>query len=420
MGIKPASLAAVSAALLLAACEQENVYAPPPPPEVSVALPVEQDVTEYLEFTGTTAAVEAVEIRARIPGFLDRMVFRPGTRVDAGELLFVIDPREYEAELRAAKAELESARTQLQRAATEVDRADKLFRQNAGSEFDLVKWKAERDVSEAAVARAQAKVERAELDLSYTQVTSPIEGRVSRNLVDPGNLVGESEATLLTTVTDYSPMYVYFNLNELDLLRVMEIYREKVKNAAPYDEESAVEQARIPLDLGLANEEGFPHEGVIDFADSGVDRGTGTIQLRGVFPNAEEPPVLIPGLFARVRMPVQDRAGALLVTERAISADQSGRYLLVLGEEDKVEKRNVRIGDLYDGLRVIEEGLRPDDRVVVNGIQKARPGGQVVPKEVDMASLRTSALRQAEASTEAPAEAPADETSDAPATATAD
>ena len=387
-----------SAALL--GCDEENVYAPPPPPAVSTAVPLKQNITEYLEFTGTTESVASVEVRARISGFLESKHFTPGTQVEEGDLLFVIDPREYEADLQASQAELEGAVTQLNRSQTELERAEKLFEKQAGSEFDVVKWKAERDVGEAAIVRAEAAVERAELNLSYTKVVAPISGRVGRNLVDPGNLVGESEATLLTTITDARPIYVYFNLNERDLLRVLEIYRAELEKKGADPEREGTGSAEIPLQLGLANEEGYPHVGALDYADSKLDPQTGTLQLRGVFSNEEVPPRIVPGLFARVRMPIQERADALLVSERAVASDQGGRYVLVVDGDGVVEKRSIQTGQRHDGLFVVEQGLAPNDRVVVNGLQRARPGAKVAPEDVDMASLSATAIRAAAGGTD--------------------
>ena len=380
----------------LAACgSQSNEYVEPPPPKVTVAKPLQQEVTDYLAFTGTTHAFEEVEVRARVAGFLQSMNFTPGTKVEKGELLFVIDPREYQAELNAANAELRSAEAQLKRAEIEFKRAEKLFKQKAGAETDVVKWRGQRDVARADVLRAKAKVEKAGLNLSYTQVTAPITGRVGRNLVDLGNLVGEGEPTLLTTVTRYDPMYAYFNLNERDLLKAMAMNRNKIQEKEIDPAEEPVSEADIPVFLKLANEEGYPHQGELDFAESGVDKETGTLQLRGVFPNPGPAPVLIPGLFVSLRMPVDKRDNALLVTERAIGSDQGGRFLLAVNSENMVEKRPIRMGQLVDGLRVIEDGLQPDDRVVVNGLQRARPGAKVDPEQTDMKSLTASALKTA-------------------------
>jgi RND family efflux transporter MFP subunit len=324
----------------LAACEDKNTYVEPPPPKVTVAEPLQQEVIDYLEFTGNTRAFEEVEIRARVSGFLYSMHFTPGTRVDMGDLLFVIDPKEYQAEVNAAQAELNAAQAMAHRAKIEYERAKRVFDKGAGRETDVVKWRGERDVARASIERARANLERANLNLGYTQVTSPISGRVSRNYVDVGNLVGEGEPTLLTTVTRYDPMYVYFNLNEYDLLRVQSMYRKRLKEKGLDPDRDTAREAQITVYLGLANEDGFPHEGVGDFAESGVDPATGTLQLRGVFKNPDQ--LLIPGLFARLRMPI-----------------------------DK--------GDL----------------VVLNGLQRARPGGKVDPEKVDMKSLTVSAIKAA-------------------------
>ena len=387
------SLAILLIVWMSAACDQRNEYAEPPPPKVTVAKPLQQEIIDYLEFTGTTHAFEEVEMRARVAGFLQSMEFTPGTQVEKGDLLFVIDPSEYQAELDAAEAELGSAEATLKRAQTEFARAQKLFKQKAGAQTDVVKWRGERDVAKAAVARAKAKVEKTGLDLSYTKVTAPITGRVSRNLVDLGNLVGEGEPTLLTKVTRIDPMYAYFNLNERDLLKVMAMYRQETKEKGLDPAKDSAARADLTVSLELANEKGYPHQGIVDFAESGVDPATGTLQLRGVFPNPGPAPVLLPGLFTRLRMPIDKRENAMLVTERAIGADQGGRYLLTVNSENVVEKKPIRMGRLEDGLRVIEEGLQPGDRVVVNGIQRARPGAKVDPEQIDMKSLTASALK---------------------------
>jgi RND family efflux transporter MFP subunit len=362
---------------------------------VTVAQPLQQEVIDYLEFTGNTRAFEEVEIRARVAGFLESMQFTPGTLVGKGDLLFVIDPREYQAEYNAAVAEVNAAKAQHHRSKIEYERAKRVFDQGAGRETDVVKWRGERDVALAAIERAKAKVERAKLDLSYTQVTAPITGRVSRNVVDIGNLVGGKEPTLLTTVIRYDPMYAYFNLNERDLLKVMAMYRQEAKKKGLDPHKDSAARAALTVSLGLANEENYPHQGIVDFAESGVDPATGTLQLRGVFPNPGPSPVLIPGFFASLRMAIGKRDNALLVTERAIGSDQSGRFLLVVNSENMVEKKPIRMGRLVDGLRVIEEGLQPDGRVVVNGLQRARPGAKVDPQPTDMKSLTASALKAA-------------------------
>ena len=369
---------------IIAGCSKENEFVEPPPPKVSVAQPVQQDVTNYLEFTGITRAFEEAEVRARVSGFLESMHFTPGTDVEKGDLLFVIDPKEYQAEVNGAKAEVQSAKAQRQWAKIELARAKKLFEQKAGAEAEVVKWRGERDVAKAAVVRAEAKLERALLDLSYTRVTTPLTGRVSRNFEDIGNLVGEGEPTLLTTVTRREPMYVYFSLNERELLKVLAMYRQEIKEKGVDPASEPARKAQIPLFLGLANEEGYPHKGTYDFAESTVDSGTATLQLRGVFPNPGNPPKLLPGLFTRLRMPIDVQKNAILVPDRALGLDQVGRYLLVVNKDKVVEQRYVKIGALVEGgMRVITDGLEADELVVVKGVQRAIPGAKVDPQQAE-------------------------------------
>ncbi|MEA2093133.1 MAG: efflux RND transporter periplasmic adaptor subunit [Pseudomonadota bacterium] len=388
-------------ALVLAGCGDTNTYVEPPPPRVTVATPLIQEVTEYLEFTGTTVASDMAEVRARVAGVLLSMEFTPGTRVEEGDLLFVIDPREYEADLQTAEAELASAQADEKLARTELTRAQRLYKSKAGPESDVVKWQGQLGTAHAAILRAGAKIKRAQLNLEYTRVVAPISGRVGREQVDTGNLVGEGEATLLTEVTRQDPMYVYFNVNERDLLRVLTMYREKVKREGIDPDETSDDEAQIPLYLGLANEAGYPHEGLYEYGASSVDPETGTLELRGIFENRDKPPTLLPGLFARIRFPIDTRPDMPLVTERAVAQDQSGTYLLVVNSEDMVERHGVKTGQRIDGLIVIEEGLRKDARVVVEGVQRARPGRTVDPEQVDMKTLTTSARQKAAAAADA-------------------
>ncbi len=365
----------------VSACKESNQYVKPPPPAVTVEKPLKKDVTEYLEFTGTTDAFEHVEVRARVSGFLQSIHFEPGTQVAKDQLLFVIDPKPYEAELAAARAELASARVEFKRAQTELVRAEALFKKQYLSDTDRLKRQTERDTASAAIGRAEAKFKSAELNLGYTQVLAPISGRVSRNFVDVGNLVGEGDPTLLTTVTRYDPIYAYFHLNERDLLRVMAVHREEIKKKGLDPETDPGSKAEIPLYLGLSNEEGYPHRGVLDFAESDVSTETGTIEVRGIFPNPLKPPLLLPGLFTRLRFPVGEHPDALLVSERAVGSDQSGDFILVVNDQDIVEKKLIKPGQVIDGMRVIDSGLEVTDRVIINGLQRARPGSKVAPEE---------------------------------------
>ena len=390
-------------ALLLTGCGDSNTYVEPPPPQVTVATPVMQEVTRHLEFTGTTAAFAHAEVPARVTGVLESMHFTPGTRVEQGDLLFVIDPRQYEAELQAAEAELAASRADETLARTELARARHLYKESAGPESDIVKWQGQLGTARAAILLAEARIKTAELNIEYTQVAAPINGRVGREQVDLGNLVGNGEATLLTEITRYDPMYVYFNINELTLLRVLEVYKKKVQREDIDTSSVYLHEAKMPVYMGLANEEGYPHEGILEFAESAVDTGTGTMELRGIFENRGQPPALLPGLFARVRVPLDTRADMLLVTERAMAQDQGGAYLLVVNSENRVERHSIKAGQKIDGLLVIEEGLEKGDRVVVEGVQRARPGSVVSPEAVDMASLTTSARRQAATAAEAAA-----------------
>ena len=366
-------LIAVLLSTIFIGCSEKNEYVEPPAPQVTVSKPLVQNVTDYLEFTGSTKAIEEIEIRARVKGFLESVHFEDGDFVTKGQLLFNIDPKPYKAAVESARGRLSKHQAQLERAQKEYQRNLTLFKQNAASEANVVKWKSEVEESKAAVVSAQAALDKARLDLGYCTINSPISGRISRKQVDVGNLVGASENTLLTTIRQWTPIYVYFSINERDLLRIMERARAEGITADNPD--------KIPLDLGLANETGFPHEGHLDFVDSTVDPGTGTMQLRGLFPNAGPPYFIVPGLFVRVRMPVAERENALLVTERALGLDQGGRYLLVVDNENKVEQRYVKIGALRDGMRVIEDGLKPEDQVVVKGIQRAIPGAKVTPQQ---------------------------------------
>ncbi len=359
--------------MTISACKPANDYVAPPPPTVTVSQPVRRDVTDYLEFTGTTKAVELVEIRARVQGFLQSVHFKSGTDVKKGDLLYMIDPRPFKAQVNKAQAELSRKQAELALAKANYQRIETLYRQKATPQADFVQAKAARDTAQADVAAARAVLAEAKLNLSYTRVRAPISGRVGRNLVSVGNLVGAGDNTHLTTLVQYDPIWAYFSLNERDLLHFMQQDREKQAEAKENREEQDM------IHLGLANEDGYPHAGRIDFADLGVDPTTGTFLLRGSFANPA-PRTILPGMFVRIRAPIGKWEAALLVTERALGADQSGRYVLVVNKENVVEYRPVEVGASIDRMRVIEKGLQPDDWVVVKGLLRARPGATVNPK----------------------------------------
>ena len=379
-------------------CQQKNEFVPPPPPEVTVANPVEQVVEEVNEFTGVTTPVDRVEIRARVEGFLDSIEFTEGDEVQAGQPLFVIDPRPFQADLDAANASLGVAQSERQSAIANLKQAEaqaandeaqynralRASRNGAVTEAELDELRTARDNSfanidvmraaidsaEAQIAVAQAAIQQAQLDYSYTQVNSPISGRVGKRMVDVGNLVGSGESTLLTTVITYDPIYATFTVSETEYLRFMRRAIEEDGTLRPDVEEERKKEVRI----GLADEEGFPHIGRFDYADLAVDQTTGTYLVRAIFPNTD---LVIPaGAFVRIQVPLEARP-VLLIDEVALGSDQNGSYVTVVGSDNKASRKRVTTGRLYDGKRVITGGLEKTDRVVVNGVQKARPGSEV-------------------------------------------
>lgn len=362
----------VSAASLLG-CGKPSKAHQQSAPEVTLSNPVKENVTTYLEYTGTTMAVESVEVRARVAGVLESMHFEPRAKVKAGDLLFEIDPRPYQAAVEQAKAALEAQKAELRIREIELEKYTHLESKEVVAELKLADTKAARDKAKAEVERARANLEAAELDFEYSRVRSPIGGRVSRNLVDVGNLVGATEKTLLASIVNDDNIYVYFNLSELDFLKLVRKGHEKVGD-------SARPEQNTPVYMRLADEKGYPRTGYLDYTDIRVDPSTGTIQVRAVFPNSDG--ILYPGMFARVRLPVETRE-SLMVPASAVLSDQGGKYVLLCDAKDVVKFQRVRTGRLVRGeMRVIEEGLTTKDRVIVNGLQRARPGSKVNPVSV--------------------------------------
>jgi RND family efflux transporter MFP subunit len=360
--------------------ENKNVYVPPPPPKVTVAKPLVQTVTNTLEFTGTTVAFETVKLVARVEGYLEKVHFQDGQRVKKGDLLFTIQQTEWQANVEQAESEVLAAKAKLDYAETEYRRYKGLFEQKAAAATQVDQWKFERDSARAALEEAQAKLTNAKLNLAYTRVTAPFDGRMGRKLVDPGNLVGAGgENTVLAEINRIDPIYVYFTINERELLSVI----KPEDRAAP----DVAKKRTPPLFMGLANEQGYPHQGTFDFAAIAVDPQTGTLQLRGIFPNPGG--TILPGLFARIKAPYSQTKDALVVPAQAVGFDQLGRFVLTVNDKNLVERRPVEIGERIGEMQVINAGLKGDERVIVEGLLRAIPGREVTPDEVAVPATGT-------------------------------
>jgi membrane fusion protein, multidrug efflux system len=366
-------LLAVLAAVVLTACGGSDAAESAggmPPPSVSVAAAVEREVHSSEDFTGRVEATGSVEIRPRVSGYIQRVNFREGSEVRKGEVLFVIDQRPYRAELARTEAELARARAQAELGRSEIARAHKLVEARAISQGEFDQRVANEAQARANVRAAEAALEMARLNLEFTEVRAPIAGRAGQALVTEGNLVGPG-TTLLTTVVSLDPVYVYFQGDEQVFLRSADL-AQRGRNAAA-----------LPVFVGLAHEEGFPHEGRLDFVDNQVDPATGTIRSRAVLSNAERR--FTPGLFARVRLVGSAAHKAVLVDDKAILTDQDRKYVYVLGPENKALRRDIKVGRLADGLRIVTEGLNAGDPVIVHGVQKVFfPGMPVQPTTVAM------------------------------------
>ena len=371
---------ALMAALSIAGCKrQQTAFVPPPPPQVVVAQALHQPVTPYLEATGNMVAYNQVDLVARISGFLQEIRYTDGATMHRGDTLFVIEPAPYQAKLQQAQAALESAQAQAVQTDAEYERQASLGRTDFSSRSQVDIARAARDSNRATVLNEQAGVTLAATNLGYTQVTAPFDGIVTAHQVSVGSLVGANSPTVLASILQIDPIYVSFTISEQDVLRI----RASLKQAG-IDEKDLT---KVPVELGLMTEAGYPHKGTLDYATPSVDTSTGTLTVRGVLPNPNH--VLLPGFFVRVRVPMHAReAEALLVPDTALGTDQAGRYLLVVDKDDVVQQRTVTTGARVGALRVIATGLQPDDRVVISGLQRAVPGQKVAPK----ASEITAAL----------------------------
>jgi multidrug efflux system membrane fusion protein len=367
-------------AALTAGCDQGQPQAAPQPalPSVSVSQPVQRKIVEWDEYTGRFDATQTVEVRARVSGYLNEVRFRDGQEVSQGDVLFVIDPRPFERALEQARAELFAANTKVENANLDVARGQPLVERKFISDKTFDDRMGLLRDAQAAVKVAEAKVKSAELDLSFATIAAPISGRISRTLVTAGNWVSAgsvSGATLLTTIVSHDPIYVYFDVSENNYIKYKRLAEGGVKAGAA--------DVGAPVEVALPDERGFPHKGQLDFLDNRLDQGTGTLRARAVLPNKAR--LFSPGLFARVRVTGTPSYTAMLLPDEAIGTDQHNKYVLVVGGDSTVERRNVRLGPLVDGLRVVREGIAGEDWVVTRGLQRARPGTKVEPKRVAIA-----------------------------------
>lgn len=354
-------------------------------PEVLVGQPVVQTITDYEDFLGHTEAMRSVEIRARVSGYLvkalkDGESNKEGTEVKQGDLLFEIDPRTYEADKNKAEATLAQSQARVERLAKDVKRAQELLptRSIAPGEYDQITG--DYKEAQAAVKTAQAALQLAELSLEFTKVRAPCDGRVSKQAIDPGSMV-QADQTPLTTIVTLDPIYAYFDIDERTLLQLRRLVRA--------GELKSVREAQVKVLLRLADEDGYPHEGTIDFADNSLDKMTGTLRMRGVFPNPQR--ILSPGMFARIRVPIGAPHQAILIREAALVSDQGQKFLYVLNDRDEATYRRVQVGSLHDDLRVIKSGLKEGERVVLDGLQRIKPGDKVRPKAVAAKAPSSSA-----------------------------
>ncbi|WP_439370131.1 efflux RND transporter periplasmic adaptor subunit [Bradyrhizobium sp. DASA03120] len=364
------ALAAASAVVALAGCEDKNAYVAPPPPKVDVATPVQRPVTRYVEATGNTAPIKSVDLVARVQGFLQSIDYQDGSFVKQGTQLFTIEPETYKLKVEQAKAAEVGAQATLKQAEADYKRQVELVQRQAVSQSTLDTSTSTRDNAQANLQQAQVNTRLAEVNYGYTNVTAPFDGIVSAHLVSVGELVGVSSPTQLATIVAMDPIWVNFTVNEQDVLRIR---AEAIRRGL-----TVAELKQLPVQVGLQTETGYPHEGHLDYVSPTLNTSTGTLAVRGVIPNDKR--ALLPGYFVRVRAPFDQEKSALLVPDTALGSDQGGRYLLVVNNDNVVEQRQVQIGPTDNGLRVIESGLKPDDRVVIAGLLRVIPGQKIDPQ----------------------------------------
>lgn len=373
---------------------EKNAYQAPPPPEVIVSAPLKQTVSDYFLETGTTEAVETVDLRARVSGVLETANFSPGQwilgedddpadypappktidgkvppPIRVGEVIMKIEDAQYKANVASAEAALASANVSENRFQTEYNRQLDLQARNATTDYDVVLAKAQLDSAKADVEAKQAALDQANLTLGYCEIRATLTGRIGDQLVKPGNLVGDVEKTHLTTIVNYTPIYANFNINERTYLALRSNVDKRGED--------------LPVYLRLSNETKFEHQGQFEFADLDVDQSTGTFKLRAIFPNDDLK--IIPGLFVEVKVPLQDIPDALLLPESAVLADQTGKYVLVVDDKDTVQRKSVTVGPKQEDMVVISDGIEETDKVIIQGLLRARPGATVAPKNIEQA-----------------------------------
>ena len=371
------ALGAILLSLLLVGCDNSAAQnAAPPAPAVNAADVVVKSISQWDSFNGRIEAVESVQLRPRVSGYIDKVNFTDGQEVKKGEVLFTIDDRTYRAALEQAQATLERAKTQASLARSEANRTDKLINTNLVSREEWEQRRAAAIQAQADIRAAQAAVDAAQLNLDFTKVTAPIDGRASRALITSGNLVtaGDS-ASVLTTLVSQKTVYVYFDVDESTYLHY--------QNLARSGQGASSNHTALPVEIGLAGEEGYPHQGKVDFLDNQLAPSTGTIRMRALLDNAQRQ--FTPGLFARVRLPGSAEFQATLIDDKAVLTDQDRKYVYIVDKEGKAQRRDITPGRLADGLRIVQQGLKPGDKVIVDGLQKVfMPGMPVNAKTVAM------------------------------------
>jgi RND family efflux transporter MFP subunit len=388
-GLTRAAAAVVLLSLVLsfsAGCDKKKASAPQSP-KVTVSQPVREDVVDYLELSGNTQAINTVQLRARVEGYLDSVFFKDGDIVKKDQLLFLIQQNTYFATLLQAEGNVQNQKAMLDHAKTELARFTKLFEQKAAPDTDVENWRYQRDTAQANLLSAEAQRDLAKLNLGYTWVVAPFTGRVDRRLVDPGNLVGAGgSSTILAELTQIDPLYVYFNIAETDI----PVHILNARAAKSSNQPAKVE--KIPVSMNMAGEQGYPHEGYLDFSSTTVNTSTGTLLVRGVFSNQDGK--MLPGQYARIRLQIGQKKGALLLPQSAIGYDQLGNYALIVNANNTVERRKVITGVQKGYSQVIEEGLTGDEWVITKGIIKGVPGKQVVPERVQAQSADVKTVQE--------------------------